>query len=93
MGRPPLSVLADEVVDDVLLELLLEVHVVVLRANDSARRPRILNIFERTAGLREFPSPFKRRVEQPHRYTDDVVALSSQQCRSDGGVHTPTHRH
>jgi len=78
--RASRRVLADEVRDDLLVELLLEVDDVMRDVDGGGDAPRIVEIVERAAAA-------ERRlavglIVQLHRHADDVVALLGEQRRS-----------
>ena len=91
MRRPPALVLADEVVDDVLLELALEVLDVVRGADDLTHAPRVVDVLHRAASLAQRGEVVALLCPEPHCDADDVVALALQQQRGDGGVDPSAH--
>ena len=93
MGSTTSIVLLHEVVDDVPLELLLEVQEVVGYADLVTHPAGVLNVLNGAASLlrRGDVVPFDR--PQPHRDSDDVVALPMQQQRGDRRVDSSAHCH
>src|SRR5262249_11822539 len=88
--RAPGRVLADEVRDDLRIELPLEIQNVVRDADCRRNAPRVVQVVERAAAA-------ERRlavalVVQLHRQTDDVVALLGEQRRSHGRIDSTRHR-
>ena len=84
-------ILLHEVVYDVGLELLLEIHEVVRNTDCVADAPRVVHVLYRAAALigRRDIIPFQ--PPKPHRDPDYVVALTMQQQRGDRRVHTAAH--
>ena len=81
-GRPAGRVLADEIADDLLVELPLEVQD-VMRDADGRRHPaRVVQIVNRAAAAeRPLAVLPVRDVVELHGQTDDVVALLDEQGR------------
>ena len=91
MRRSSTIVLAHEVVDDMLLELALEVHVVVARADCVAHAAGVLHILDRTAALVQRRGGLVLHRPQAQRYAHDIITLLLQQQGGNGGVHSPAH--
>ncbi len=84
-GSPPGRILADEVRDDMLVELPLEVEDVVRYPDRGRHAPRVVQILNRAAaaerGVAVGPAGI---VVELHRHTNHVVALLGEQRRRDG---------
>ncbi len=88
MGVRPPDVLADEVRDHLIRELLLEIDDVVGDADPGGHAPRVVEIVDRAAGAEaldfEPTAPLAplvlpaTMIVQLHRQTDNLVALPRQ---------------
>src|SRR5262249_43531852 len=89
IGRPAAAVFGDEVVHHCRLEGAAEVHHIERDAELLGDAARIEKVVERatTAFLAALAA-----LPQPHRHTDDVIALFDQQRRSKRAVDAAAHR-
>src|SRR5215471_17771633 len=90
-GRPSGGVLADEVRDDLVVELLLEVHDVVRNADRGRDTPGVVQVVNRAAAAERTLPP--GLIVELHGQTDDLVALLGEQGGRHGRVDTAGHRY
>src|SRR5262249_18905844 len=88
-GRPSRGVLADEVRDHVLLELVLEVDDVVGNADRPRGAPGVVEIVQGAAAAELHLA--LRLVIELHGQTDHIVTLARQQGCCHRRIHAPTH--
>ena len=89
--RPARRILLDEVRDDVIAELLFEIHDVVRDAKPRRDAPRIVQIVDRAAAPEADVA--SALIVELHRQTDDVMpGLRHQRC-SHGRIDTAGHRY
>ncbi len=92
VGRATALVLADEVVDDLAPELLLQVEDVVRDAEHLGRGARVVDVLDTAAALlMQAPLGVVARPET-HRDAHDVVALLHEQTGGYGGIDAAAHR-
>ena len=89
--RPSLRVVRQEVVDNLLLEHLLEIHDIVRDADDLRHAARVVNTAE-TAAAAVILIKITALLRQAHRHTDGLIALLLEQRRRKRAVHAAAHR-
>ena len=89
--RPALRVVREEVIDDLFLEHLLEVHGVMRDADDLRHAARIVDTAEAAAAAVVLVK-ITALLRQAHRHTDGLIVLLLEQRRRKRAVHAAAHR-
>ena len=91
VGRAAAGVLADEVVDDVFLELALQVEHVVADAERVGGGAGVVRVFDGAAALVVAGGAGVLLRPEAHGDADDVVTLAGKQARGDGRIDAAGH--